>query len=46
MAENERHGGLSPKVLSFPSLGQLGNLLTQSHYHLATVLNRDYHLQL
>ncbi len=32
--------------MNFPSIGHLGNLLTQTHYHLATILNRDYHLEL
>jgi hypothetical protein len=31
--------------MNFPSLGQLGNLLTTAHFHLTTVLNRDFHLE-
>jgi hypothetical protein len=45
MAENERYGGLSPKVLNFTSLGGLGNILTSTQFNLATVLSREYTLE-
>jgi NADH dehydrogenase [ubiquinone] 1 alpha subcomplex assembly factor 5 len=41
LAENERHGGMSPKVLHSPSLGELGSALTMAKYHMVTILAHD-----
>jgi NADH dehydrogenase [ubiquinone] 1 alpha subcomplex assembly factor 5 len=41
LAENERYGGISPKVMQMPSLGELGNSLTMAKYKLATVVAHD-----
>ena len=44
MAENERHGGMSPKVMQTPSLGQLGSALTMTKYHMVSILAHDEQL--
>lgn len=41
LAENERYGGMSPKMLQLPSLGELGNSLTMAKYKLATVVSHE-----
>jgi hypothetical protein len=41
MAENERYGGMSPKVLQHPSLGVLGSALTMTKYQLVTIVSHN-----
>lgn len=41
MAENERSGGVSPKVFSFPSLGEIGQSLTSSKIKMPTIIVED-----
>ena len=38
LAENERYGGMSPKVFPFSSLGETGSHLTSTKYELITIL--------
>ena len=45
MAENQRSGGVSPKVLNFPSLGEIGHSLTSSKVKMPTIVVRDFHVE-
>lgn len=45
MAENQRNGGISPKVLNFPSLGNIGHFLTTAKIKLPTIIVRDLQIQ-
>jgi NADH dehydrogenase [ubiquinone] 1 alpha subcomplex assembly factor 5 len=41
LAENERHGGMSPKVMQFPGLGDLGSFMTSVKFQLVTILANE-----
>ena len=46
LAENERYGGISPKVLAFPSIGETGTMMTSAKYQLITILQHEESLEL
>jgi 2-polyprenyl-3-methyl-5-hydroxy-6-metoxy-1,4-benzoquinol methylase len=41
MAENERHGGNSPKVMHFSGLGDVGSFMTAAKFQLVTILAHE-----
>jgi NADH dehydrogenase [ubiquinone] 1 alpha subcomplex assembly factor 5 len=45
MGENERHGGMSPKVLQSSSLGELGSAITMAKFQMVTILAHDQILE-
>lgn len=36
---------MSPKVLNFPSLGEIGHSLTSSKVKMPTIVVRDFHVE-
>lgn len=36
---------MSPKVISFPPIGGIGNSLTTANFQISTVLNSNYKLE-
>ena len=45
ITENERCGGISPKLYGFPSLGAIGNVLHASKVQLPTVFIKDAEIE-
>ena len=41
LAENERHGGMSPKVMHFSGLGDIGSFMTAVKFKLVTILAHE-----
>jgi NADH dehydrogenase [ubiquinone] 1 alpha subcomplex assembly factor 5 len=45
LAESEREGGISPNVIPFKEMSELGNLLSRTGYNLTTLNMTKYSLQ-
>jgi hypothetical protein len=44
LAEGEREGGVSPNVLTFPTMQEVGSLLTKKGFNLPSISNTEYRL--
>lgn len=45
MAENERCGGISPKVYGFPSIGSIGNVMHATQVQMPTIFVKDAEIE-
>ena len=45
MAENERCGGISPKVYRFPSIGGIGNVMHAAKVQIPTIVVKDAEIE-
>jgi NADH dehydrogenase [ubiquinone] 1 alpha subcomplex assembly factor 5 len=45
LSENEREGGISPNVIPFSEISDLGNLLSRTGYNLTTLNMTRYSMQ-
>jgi hypothetical protein len=45
LAENERSGGISPKVCGFPGLGSIGHSMTTTQMKMPTIIVRDFEIE-
>jgi hypothetical protein len=45
MVENERSGGVSPKVLAFPSMGDIGAAMTNAKLKLSSIITKSFTIE-